>query len=181
MNVYLAIPLIPTLLQFIFIFKAPNNLLLNHFDESTMCFCRLRSCILWQKFTEMTLSLSVYSVNDFLWVKCSCHTLLAHSEQDKCYLVASVKAVLDLPLTLLVFLLFTCLSDTRMNSLPSDICFKHFTLTKKLSESIFKQNAVLSTLYYILHITIFTVENKAQASDWDVNLYQCEWGFIEYY
>lgn len=108
-----AIPLIPTLLQFIFIFKVPKNLLLNHFDESTMCFCRLRSCILWQKFTEMTLSLSVYSVNDLLWVKCSCHTLLAHSEQDKRHLVASVKAVLDLPLTLLVFLLFTCLSDTR--------------------------------------------------------------------
>lgn len=67
-NVYLAIPLIPTLLQFILISKAPKNLLLNHFDdsllESAMWFCRHKSCILWQKFTEM--ALSVYSVDDFL-------------------------------------------------------------------------------------------------------------------
>lgn len=148
MNVYSDTPLITSL---IYIFKAPKNLFLNHFDygvlESTMRFCTLRSTILFQKFIEMKLSLSVYSVNDLLWVKCSCHTLLAHSEQDKCCQVVSVKAALDLPLTLLVFHLFTCLSDTRMNSLLSDMFHALHT---------YKETLRINFLNKMLHFLLFT-------------------------
>lgn len=178
MNIYLAIPSIPKLLQIILLFKAPKNIFLiqNHFDDSllelTIWYCRL---------IEMKLSLSVYSVHDLLWVKCSYHTLLACSEQDKCCLVVSVKAVLDLPLTLLVFLLFTCLSNTRIYSLLSDICFKHSNTYK---ESLgFSQNVALSTLYYMVNIRLFTEAKLNQAVGmWTLYLtwlYQYEWGFIE--